>query len=60
MKYFDRDNVRQLTKKNHCVAVTMNGTLLASSIIFSKINMTNRALSVNWTSDENITSCPSV
>nr|CAH0109683.1 unnamed protein product [Daphnia galeata] len=53
------DNVRALTKKNQCVAVTMNGTLLASSISFSKISMTSRTLSVNWTSDETITSCPS-
>lgn len=53
------DNVRALTKKNQCVAVSMNGTLLASSTSFSKISMTVRSLSVNWTNDENTISCPS-
>lgn len=46
--------------KNECVAVGMNGTLLASSASFSQIKLNvGRTLLANWTNNETI-SCPSV
>ncbi|XP_045026749.1 LOW QUALITY PROTEIN: serine protease nudel [Daphnia magna] len=50
--------VRNLIK-NQCVAVGMNGTLLASSASFSQIKLNvGRTLLANWTNNETI-SCPS-
>ncbi|XP_059351981.1 serine protease nudel-like isoform X3 [Daphnia carinata] len=53
-----REAVRNLIK-NQCVAVGMNGTLLASSASFSQIKLNvGRTLLATWTNNETI-SCPS-